>query len=112
LASSGDLITDRIARNEASYLAAIRKITTQPIRYEMTAKYNVPSDAATGIPETLYPEYRKKLKQAGQGQIVSVAKLCKLFRERRCSIVGAVCDRALFVANSAFSRIVATDARS
>jgi len=29
---------------------------------EMTAKYGVPQEAALGYPETLYPEYREKLK--------------------------------------------------
>jgi hypothetical protein len=32
-----------------------------PFVDEMTAKYGVPRDAAIGKPETLYPEYRKKL---------------------------------------------------
>jgi hypothetical protein len=32
-----------------------------PFVNEMTAKYGVPSDAAIGKPETLYPEYRKKI---------------------------------------------------
>jgi hypothetical protein len=30
----------------------------------MTTKYGVPRDAATGKPETLYPEYRKKISPA------------------------------------------------
>jgi hypothetical protein len=32
-----------------------------PFVDEMTKKYGVPRDAATGKPETLYPEYRKKI---------------------------------------------------
>ena len=32
-----------------------------PFVDEMTAKFGVPRDAAVGKPETLYPEYRKKL---------------------------------------------------
>jgi hypothetical protein len=32
-----------------------------PFVDEMTAKYGVPRDAAIGKPETLYPEYRKKV---------------------------------------------------
>jgi hypothetical protein len=32
-----------------------------PFVDEMTAKYGVPRDAAMGKPETLYPEYRKKI---------------------------------------------------
>ena len=32
-----------------------------PFVDEMTAKYGVPRDAAIGKPETLYPEYRKKI---------------------------------------------------
>jgi hypothetical protein len=32
-----------------------------PFVDEMTAKYGVPRDAATGKPETIYPEYRKKI---------------------------------------------------
>jgi hypothetical protein len=32
-----------------------------PFADEMTKKYGVPRDAATGNPETLYPEYRKKI---------------------------------------------------
>ncbi len=34
-----------------------------PFVDEMTKKYGVPRDAAIGKPETLYPEYRKKLRQ-------------------------------------------------
>jgi hypothetical protein len=30
----------------------------------MTEKYGVPRDAALGVPETLYPEYRKKMTPA------------------------------------------------
>jgi hypothetical protein len=33
-----------------------------PFIDEMTARYGVPRDAALGVPETLYPEYRKKMK--------------------------------------------------
>jgi hypothetical protein len=33
-----------------------------PFVDEMTAKYGVPRDAAIGKPETLYPEYRKKIR--------------------------------------------------
>jgi len=33
---------------------------------EMTRKYGVPREAALGYPETLYPEYRQKLKPGGQ----------------------------------------------
>ena len=33
-----------------------------PFVDEMTTKYGVPREAAIGFPETLYPEYRKKLK--------------------------------------------------
>ena len=33
-----------------------------PFVDEMTTKYGVPRDAALGVPETLYPEYRKKMK--------------------------------------------------
>jgi hypothetical protein len=32
-----------------------------PFVDEMTVKYQVPRQAALGFPETLYPEYRKKL---------------------------------------------------
>jgi hypothetical protein len=32
-----------------------------PFVEEMTTKYGVPRDAAIGTPETLYPEYRKKI---------------------------------------------------
>jgi hypothetical protein len=32
-----------------------------PFVDEMTKKYGVPRDAAIGKPETLYPEYRKKI---------------------------------------------------
>jgi hypothetical protein len=35
-----------------------------PFIDEMTRKYGVPRDAALGMPETLYPEYRKKMKAA------------------------------------------------
>jgi hypothetical protein len=35
-----------------------------PFVDEMTTKYGVPRDAAVGKPETLYPEYRKKLSPA------------------------------------------------
>ena len=35
-----------------------------PFVEEMTTKYGVPRDAATGKPETLYPEYRKKIPPA------------------------------------------------
>jgi hypothetical protein len=35
-----------------------------PFVDEMTAKYGVPRDAAIGTPETLYPEYRKKVSPA------------------------------------------------
>ncbi len=35
-----------------------------PFVDEMTRKYGVPRDAAVGAPETLYPEYRKKLPPA------------------------------------------------
>jgi hypothetical protein len=33
-----------------------------PFMDEMTEKFGVPRDAALGVPETLYPEYRKKMK--------------------------------------------------
>lgn len=33
-----------------------------PFVDEMTTKYRVPRDAVLGLPETLYPEYRKKMK--------------------------------------------------
>jgi len=33
-----------------------------PFVEEMTTRYGVPRDAALGMPETLYPEYRKKMK--------------------------------------------------
>jgi len=33
-----------------------------PFVDEMTERYGVPRDAALGMPETLYPEYRKKMK--------------------------------------------------
>jgi hypothetical protein len=36
-----------------------------PFVDEMTTKYGVPRDAATGKPETIYPEYRKKIPAAG-----------------------------------------------
>lgn len=32
-----------------------------PFVDELTTKYGVPRDAVIGMPETLYPEYRKKL---------------------------------------------------
>jgi hypothetical protein len=32
-----------------------------PFVDEMTMRYGVPRDAALGMPETLYPEYRKKM---------------------------------------------------
>jgi hypothetical protein len=35
-----------------------------PFVDEMTTKYGVPRDAATGKPETIYPEYRKKIPAA------------------------------------------------
>jgi hypothetical protein len=35
-----------------------------PFVDEMTAKYGVPRDAAVGKPETLYPEYRKRISPA------------------------------------------------
>lgn len=35
-----------------------------PFVEEMTTKYGVPRDAAIGMPETLYPEYRKKISPA------------------------------------------------
>ena len=35
-----------------------------PFVDEMTTKYGVPRDAAIGKPETLYPEYRKKIPTA------------------------------------------------
>ena len=37
-----------------------------PFVDEMTVKYGVPRDAATGKPETLYPEYRKKIPPPAQ----------------------------------------------
>lgn len=37
-----------------------------PFVDEMTTKYGVPRDAAIGKPETLYPEYRKKMAQLKQ----------------------------------------------
>jgi hypothetical protein len=33
-----------------------------PFVDEMTKKFGVPREAALGVPETLYPEYRKKMK--------------------------------------------------
>src|SRR5262245_59453422 len=33
-----------------------------PFVDEMTTRYKVPRDAALGVPETLYPEYRKKMR--------------------------------------------------
>ena len=35
-----------------------------PFADEMTKKFGVPREAALGVPETLYPEYRKKMKAA------------------------------------------------
>ena len=35
---------------------------------EMTAKYGVPREAALGYPETLYPQYRDKLKVRNNGR--------------------------------------------
>ena len=35
-----------------------------PFVDEMTQKYDVPREAAVGMPDTLYPEYRKKMKPA------------------------------------------------
>jgi hypothetical protein len=37
-----------------------------PFIDEMTTKFGVPRDAALGKPETLYPEYRKKISPAGR----------------------------------------------
>ena len=34
----------------------------------MTTKYHIPREAVLGQPETLYPEYRKKLKAAQTGR--------------------------------------------
>ena len=39
-----------------------------PFVDEMTEKYGVPRDAAIGKPETLYPEYRKKIPPAAPGR--------------------------------------------
>lgn len=39
-----------------------------PFVDEMTKKYGVPRDAAVGKPQTLYPEYRKKIAAAGAGK--------------------------------------------
>ncbi len=39
-----------------------------PFVDEMTTKYGVPRDAATGNPETLYPEYRRKISPAAPVQ--------------------------------------------
>ena len=39
-----------------------------PFVDEMTVKYGVPREAATGNPETLYPEYRKKIAPAAAGK--------------------------------------------
>jgi metallo-beta-lactamase class B len=39
-----------------------------PFVDEMTMKYGVPREAAIGVPETLYPEYRKKLVRTAPGQ--------------------------------------------
>ena len=36
-----------------------------PFVGEMTTKYGVPREAAIGTPETIYPEYRKKLSPEG-----------------------------------------------
>jgi hypothetical protein len=36
-----------------------------PFVDEMTTQYQVPREAVLGFPETLYPEYRKKIKRAG-----------------------------------------------
>ena len=36
-----------------------------PFVDEMTKKFGVPRDAAVGKPETLYPEYRKKMAASG-----------------------------------------------
>jgi hypothetical protein len=33
-----------------------------PAMNEMTERYNIPLEAVVGGPETMYPEYRKKLK--------------------------------------------------
>ena len=39
-----------------------------PFVDEMTTKYHIPREAVLGQPETLYPEYRKKLKAAQTGR--------------------------------------------
>ncbi len=39
-----------------------------PFVDEMTTKYNVPRDAVVGMPETIYPEYRKKMRPAAAGR--------------------------------------------
>ena len=39
-----------------------------PFVDEMTTRYNVPRDAVLGYPETLYPEYRKKMRPAASGR--------------------------------------------
>ena len=45
-----------------------------PFVDELTKKYGVPRDAVIGMPETLYPEYRKKLRAT---PAVSAAYLCR-----------------------------------
>jgi hypothetical protein len=39
-----------------------------PFVDEMTKKYGVPRDAAIGKPETLYPEYRKRISPVAPGK--------------------------------------------
>ena len=39
-----------------------------PFVGELTDKYGIPRDVILGYPETLYPEYRSKLKPAGSGR--------------------------------------------
>jgi hypothetical protein len=52
-----------VTTNEANVSASVPHYLPEknPFVNEMTEKYNVPRDAAVGKPETIYPEYRKKM---------------------------------------------------
>jgi hypothetical protein len=69
IGSDGVIVVDAGASGSAdAILSAIREVPhflpgKNPYVEELTKAYGVPSDAALGRAETLYPEYRRKMRK-------------------------------------------------
>ena len=56
---------DHVGGNERLSKAPHYIPEQNPFVDEMTITFGMPRDAALGVPETTYPEYRKKMKKGG-----------------------------------------------